>query len=131
MICKWLLPCILYCFLFTGCGLSTEISDSSSDDSSGDETTIERAVDIIEVNTNSTGTIVHCDLNDIFKDIDEDIPVFIEFDGVEIQRKVFPSGSARVPFQRYNPPEDGNIVCVIVYADAEFESEPLYIEAQD
>ena len=124
--------------LSAGCGIQAEAPASASEGSSPDgnagdpdnpDNSVGSAVYIREVNTNHMGTIVHCRLNPDLP-FDSSIPVFIEFEGIRVETKAFPSVNANVPFARFNPPYDGNIVCVIEYVGAEFESEPIFIESQ-
>lgn len=120
-------------FIFmTACGMPTEISETISDGSGDgkDIPVVEDAVFIREVVTNHKGTKVQCRLNPLLVDLEEIFPVFIEFDGVEIERSVFKNEKAPVNFSFYNPSIAGNLICVVEFADAEFESSPLYIEPQ-
>ena len=113
-----------------GCGIEAESPESlsSGGDAGDDVTVISRAVYIEEVNSNVMGTKVLCRLHEDFP-FGEPITVFIEFEGTPIETKSFPSANATVPFDRYRPAIDGEIFCVIEFSGAQFESEPLFIEA--
>lgn len=112
----------------TACGLSSQVPSTLSD--GGDQTdVIDEAVFIKVVNQNSKGTKVQCQLNPVLDGYDGDIPVFIEFEGEKIETKEFKSRSATVPFTRFKPSRKGQLKCVIVFADAEFESRPLQINS--
>ena len=113
------------------CGLQTEVESSAVDPNDlPDGPSVEDAVFISQISVTPQGIQVLCRLNDILHDLNEDIPVFIEFEGQVIESKVFQNGKATVPFKHYNPPQDGNLICVIQFADAEFESQPLFIQTQ-
>ena len=126
--------CWFLFLLLSSCGVESEISSQS--DKNGDgvddniEIVVEEGVTIREVVTNHKGTKVQCRLNDLIKDLQEEVQVFIEFEGVEIERGVFKNAKAPVNFDFYNPPVPGNLLCVIEFAGAEFESSPHPIAPQ-
>jgi hypothetical protein len=70
---------------------------------------------------------VQCRLNALLVDTAADIPVFIEFEGVLIEKRVFKNAKAPVNFGLFKPNKSGSLLCVIEFAGAEFASEPLLL----
>jgi hypothetical protein len=109
------------------CGVLSESIQEESVAPEEPEPEYEDAVFIEKINTNSRGTKVRCRLNTLLIEHKGDIPVFIEFEGERIETKNFPSSQATVPFDFFQPETEGFLKCVIEFADAEFESEGLWL----
>lgn len=117
--------CVLLTFfalLASGCGIESTVPATSTEPS-----TTERAVMIQSVSVSGTGSTVTCILNDALVGPGVEIPIFLEFEGDEIQRVTIENQSTYT-FSEYNPPTDGNIMCVVEFANAEFESESRSIQ---
>ncbi len=117
----------LVLLLLCGCGLEQEVA-TDVNPSGGDQANLEDAVFIRKVSENNKGVRTQCRLNSILISDKEDIVVFIEFEGEEIQRSVFKNSKAPINFGFFNPGTAGYLICVIQYANAEFESDPLWVE---
>ena len=107
----------LICLSLAGCGIESTIPSQSDTGPSESQ----RAVAISQVVQTGTGSIITCELNSAIVDPDTTIPLFLEYEGVEIQR-IDLTNQTEFTFNEYNPPADGEILCVVEYADAEFES---------
>ena len=101
----------------SGCGVDSSIPSGVQSSPSENQ----RAVIISRVVQTGTGSVVTCELNEAIVDLDMTVPLFLEYEGTEIQR-VNLTNQAEFTFNEYNPPTTGNIVCVVEFADAEFES---------
>lgn len=101
----------------SGCGIETAIE---GDVEPSYET--ERAVFISKIEVSPSGSTVTCTLNTALISPDVTVPLFLEYRGSEVERTVLTNQSSYT-FAEFNPPTDGNIVCVVEFADAEFESE--------
>ena len=116
--------------VFAGCKIQNKMESNSSviDENDPDlGPRVEDAVYITEVASTPAGSVVQCRLNPILVDVPEDIPVFIEFEGVEIERKVFRNEKQPITFAPFEAPFAGELICVVEFVDAEFESQPLFI----
>ncbi len=100
-----------------GCGIESSVPSDAAPSSE-----VERAVFITNIQKTATGSIVTCQLNESLVSPGVQVPIFLEFDGVEIQRTTL-ENQADFVFAEYNPPSHGTIVCVVEFAEAEFESE--------
>ncbi len=116
----------LVLLLLCGCGLEQEVATDVIP--SGGDASLEDAVFIRKISENDKGVRTQCRLNPILISDTDDIVVFIEFEGEEIQRSRFINSKAPINFAFFNPDAAGNLICVIQYANAEFESAPLWIE---
>ncbi len=105
------------------CGIETSVP-------SGDTNSViaERAVVISEVYETGTGNIVTCELNSVLVSPGLEIPLFLEYQGEEVQRTTLENETS-FTFDEYNPPETGNVVCVVEFASAEFESESMTLQS--
>ncbi len=63
-----------------------------------------------------------CELNEALVMPGLRVPVFIEFDGVMIERVDLENQSSHT-FNQFTPAYTANLVCVVEYASAQFESE--------
>ncbi len=112
----------------SACGVLSESINEEPVTPKKPEPEYEEAVFIEKINSNKRGTKVRCRLNTLLIEHNDDIPVFIEFEGERIETKSFPSKQASVPFDFFQPDSEGYLKCVIEFADAEFESEGLWLE---
>ena len=110
----------------TGCGIESSLPASSSSD---DSSVAERAVVVSKVEISPSGSTVTCEINDALMSDEFSYPIFIEFEGTSVESKVI-TNEESTTFNVFNPVADGNLVCVIEIADAEFESEKVWIESQ-
>ncbi len=109
-------------FILAGCGIeSTMPADSSMQPS------IEKAVFITEVTSTDSGTVVTCTLNEALLSPDLSIPMFLEHEGEMIERVIL-QNQPDFTFSPYQPTRAGAVVCVIEFAEAEFESDELWLE---
>ncbi len=106
----------------SGCGVKSSIPSGSADPTSESE----RAVAIVQSVKTATGTVITCELNESLVSPSINISIFLEYEGTEIERSTL-NNEATFTFAEYNPPADGEIVCVVEFADAEFESEALWL----
>lgn len=102
----------------TGCGVESTLP-ASSDPSSGAP---ERAVFVSRVEKSNNDYTVTCRLNEILVTPGLVVPVFIEFNGQEIERVNLENTSSHT-FHSFSPPGPGTLFCVVIYSDAQFESE--------
>jgi hypothetical protein len=120
----WFVFSCLAGLCLAACGIESEIP---SDSRSTPTTVTERAVFITSSVKTATGTIVTCELNEVLVSSDLMVPLFLEYEGTEIERTHMTNEST-FTFAEFNPPADGHIVCVVELADAEFESENYFLE---
>lgn len=114
-VCKFLISLVL----LTGCGLESSIPVEGG--GTGDSQ-FERAVEIFSISATATGKLITCQLNPSIVSPTKAVEVFLEFEGTEVERMTLTNESFYT-FSEYDPPRSGNIMCVAVYANAEFESE--------
>ena len=108
--------------MLSSCGIESSITATTDQPSQA-----ERAVFITNIEVSATGSTVTCELNDALVSPDVEIPLFLEYEGNMIQQITL-INEASFTFNEYNPPAGGNIVCVVEFANAEFESEPSSIQ---
>ena len=121
---------IILFLTLSACGITKRDAPLKVKPDKDDPLSSERAVFIEEVYTDSSGSEILCRLNSELVGIGRDIPVFIEFEGTKVETKIFPNSHDTVPFSRYKPPHEGELVCVIDFSGTEFDSESLTIRAQ-
>ncbi len=108
---------LLGALILCSCGIESTVPSDAAPSSEA-----ERAVFITNVTVTASGSIVTCELNDALISPGVQVPIFLEYQGTEIERTML-ENEADFTFAEYNPPTDGDIVCVVEFADAEFESE--------
>jgi hypothetical protein len=113
---------ILLGLLLSGCGLESTVPSEQSSSPSR-----ERAVFISSIEETPSGSVVTCALNEVLVSDNMEVPLFLEFEGVMVERVIL-SNQGLFSFHAYDPPSDGRIVCVVELADAEFESEEAWLE---
>lgn len=107
---------LLLSSLFAACGIDSSIpSDAPVQEA-------ERAVAITSIQVSATGSTVTCVLNDAIVNPGVSVPLFLEFNGTIVETTTL-TNQDTFTFNEYNPTADGTIVCVVEFADAEFESE--------
>lgn len=112
---------ILFSLLLCSCGIESNVPSSSTEPSQA-----ERAVFITRIVTSASGSTITCELNDALVSPEVEIPLFLEYEGTMIQQTTL-MNQAEFTFNEYNPPSVGNVVCVVEFANAEFESTPSTI----
>ncbi len=108
--------------LLSGCGLESTVPSEQSSSPSR-----ERAVFISNIEETPSGSIVTCALNEVLVSDNMEVPLFLEFEGVMVERVILTNQGA-FSFHAYDPPADGMVVCVVELADAEFESEEAWLK---
>lgn len=116
---------LVFFIILPSCAIESSIPSGEATPSIG----VERAVTISQVITSGTGHSVTCLVNEALVDPSITVDLFLEFEGSEVQRTTM-SNQENFTFNEYNPPTDGNILCVVVYSGAEFESAEAFLARQ-
>jgi len=109
------------CWLLGGCGIQTELPSTPA-------TPTEKAVKVSRVRYTNDGVQITCQINDVLVGPDIPLVLFIEFEGDMIQ-SIPIQNTATHEFNNFVLNRDGNVLCVVVYAEAEFASESVFLDS--
>ncbi len=109
--------------LLGGCGLQTELPPVTTEPDSSNE----KAVQISRVRYTDEGVQITCQINNVLVSPNISLLLFIEFEGTRIE--TIPLQNTRShEFNTFTPDRNGNVLCVVVYAESEFASDSLMLD---
>lgn len=117
----------VFFLLLSGCGIESTIPENLNLPSEPDVQTGDQIVNVSNLDYDIGGVEVSCNINGDLLSPSLAIEVFIEFDGVEIER-VSQTNVSQYVFTRFTPAASGELRCVVEYASAEFESSISWID---
>ena len=112
--------------ILLGCGLKTNLPTPSR----SPEQTTEKAVEISGARFANDGVQITCQINSALVSPDVSLVLFLEFEGTMVESIPLQNTQSH-EFNKFMPDRDGYILCVVVYAEAEFASDGLMLEQDD